>query len=183
MSTSIEKQKKVSIIFLLSYIAGLIGWFWDWGEHMGTVQSGLTYVPAHLLMNVSIVVMFGTIVLTSTFKKNMYWFSYAGILVGALLFLIQPEVGLSVLLAIPFLFFWAYAQRNKFLLRVVFLLMGLALVLVGMVVDWYWHRAHPNIGEAHNMLLVIGHQIQLVGWGIGLMSALVMFLEYRNLIN
>jgi hypothetical protein len=181
MSTSIEQQKNISIVFLISYIAGLIGWFWDWGEHMGILKLGLTYVPAHLVMNVSIVVMFATIILTSTFKKKVYWFSYTVIFVGALLFLIQPEVGVPILFITPFVFIWAYIQHNKFSLRTIFLLMGLGLVLVGVVTDWFWHRVHPDIDEAHNMLFVIGHQIQLAGWLVGVLGGLILILDHKKI--
>ncbi|MEB1807387.1 MAG: hypothetical protein LPK26_08805 [Bacillaceae bacterium] len=147
---------------------------------MGFLQSGLSYIPAHLLMNVSIMGMFGTIILTGVFKKNVFWFVYAGILVGALLFFIQHELGVLIIFFIPLVFVWNYIKHNRFLLKTTLLLFGFGLVLAGIIIDWFWHRANPDIGEAHNMLLVIGHQIQLVGWGLGLLNILVIMFLYRD---
>jgi len=50
--------------------------------------------------------------------------------------------------------------------------LGPAVVLVGGIVDIFWHQANPGAVEA-NMLLLPGHAIELAGWTLGLVGSLI----------
>lgn len=47
---------------------------------------------------------------------------------------------------------------------------GWTLTIIGVIVDGAWHQANPGADEA-NMMLLPGHQIQLIGWLGGLVGA------------
>src|SRR6266536_2070847 len=55
---------------------------------------------------------------------------------------------------------------------------GWAVTIIGVIVDVYWHGAHPGADET-NMLGLPGHQIQLVGWILGVVGVGALLLRAR----
>lgn len=52
--------------------------------------------------------------------------------------------------------------------------LGIAVVLIGLAIDLGWHRANPTANEmAMNMILLPGHQVELVGFLLGLLASVV----------
>ena len=166
-------QHRVALLVLLaSYTGGLIGWAWDYAEHLGTLQSALGQVPAHLLMQIGTISALATLPLLLPRARSLLP-SYAMFVAGLVLFLVHPVAGCIVLLALSLAAAWRFWRiaggRNAFLIMVA---VGVAIVLGGTAIDWFWHVAHPGLGEEdENMIRVPGHVIQLVGFFVGTIGA------------
>ncbi|MCG6137933.1 MAG: hypothetical protein MET45_25405 [Nostoc sp. LLA-1] len=173
MSNEVKLRFEIPVIvlriLLTTHFLGLIGWFWDCSEHIKMLQFGLGTTPAHLLMDVSALL---TVFVFSTQLNNSWW-KYILPLVGLALIIFIPSIGGIILLAIPIKFTWIQLQRNHHLWTSL-LSLGISTVLIGIVVDWFWHQSHPEVNEENiNVLLLVGHQIQLLGWFLGLIVVLM----------
>ena len=56
---------------------------------------------------------------------------------------------------------------------------GGAILLLGIVVDGWWHGAHPGAAEM-NVLVLPGHQLELIGLLIGVVLVSVLLVRSRD---
>lgn len=172
---------------------GLAGWVWDDLEHLRIIQLGLGMAPAHYLMYLSGVVVL--VALVPPWQRALgyllasVWLAAGVVLTLGAVLVIQgaPEVratlvvlGSIVLLAIPLRAAWVHTQTGRLDIWPAVAAAGVAVVLVGQIVDVFWHIANPGASEMNiNMLLLPGHQIQLAGWLVGLVGAGGVLLQRR----
>lgn len=175
----------IPLSLVVGYALGFTGWVWDWLAHLGAVEG---MALAHLLMSCSSVLVLAPLV--QWFRGGMgYLAAYGWLVVGLVLTLgpilamegTAPEVrrllaaaGGLTLLPIPLRAAWLRVQAGKPGLWPGVAAAGISVVLSGVIVDMFWHNANPGVEEMNlNMLLLPGHQIQLVGWVVGLVGASV----------
>ncbi|MER3398981.1 MAG: hypothetical protein C4315_02430 [Chloroflexota bacterium] len=146
---------------------GLTGWIWDDLEHMRLVEIGVAW--AHLLMTIGLfVALAGLVVVLSRSAGRPL--TYLGFGVGFALAFVHPLAGRALWLILPLAGVWlALRSGNR---QFALACLGPAVVLVGGIVDIFWHQANPGAVEA-NMLLLPGHAIELAGWTLGLVGSLI----------
>jgi len=124
------------LLLLAAYVLGLVGWTWDYRQHLARHDA----LPAHLLM-------------------------YLG-------------MGLALIAVILLLVNWARSTGVRPTGWTAVAVAGWAVTIIGVIVDVYWHGAHPGADET-NMLGLPGHQIQLVGWILGVVGVGALLLRAR----
>lgn len=146
---------------------GLTGWVWDDLEHMRLVEIGVAW--AHLLMTIGLFVTLAGLVVAlgrSAGRLPAYLAFGAGFGLAFVHLLAGRMVWLVLALAAVRL--GLRSGNRQFALAC----LGPAVVLVGAVVDMFWHQANPGVVEA-NMLLLPGHAIELAGWTLGLVGSIL----------
>lgn len=171
-------------LLVVSYSAGLSGWLWDWQAHLSAADTTI----AHLVMNgSSIVILVVLASLAPVFAgREGYLLTYSGLLIGLALLIVssmrdQP-IGVVIGSLLLLRSAWLEWRNNR---RAVLAVAGIAIILVGIVVDAFWHEAFPEPvgGEAGpNMLLQPGHLMTLVGWVLGFVGAVVLVLGWGSLL-
>ena len=173
-------------LLVVSYTAGSSGWLWDWQAHLSATDPTI----AHLMMNGSSIVIL--VVLASLAPvysgRNGSLLTYSGLVMGLALLIVSSMkdqligvvIGSLLLLLLLLRSAWLEWRNDR---RAVLAVAGIAVVLVGIVVDAFWHEAYPEPmgGEAGaNMLLLPGHLMMLVGWVLGLVGAGILMLGGRS---
>lgn len=165
-----RKPLSFALALVAGYALGLIGWTWDTLEHLRSVQLGFGPAPAHYLSALGIVLVLAVLVpLRSRVVRHLP--VYVWLAIGAtVLFFVQPVAGSIMLLALLLRASRPRTRQTSYVLYAV-ASAGVALVLTGSAIDWFWHTANPVVNEeTANMLLMPGHQVQLLGWSIGLVG-------------
>lgn len=156
---------------VIGYAVGLVGWVWDYLEHLGTVQLGLGATPAHYLMYLGLVVAVAALVRPWARVRLAYAWLAASVIV---LMFVQPVAGSAALLVLPLRSVWLHAKEGSTGRWPAVAALGAAVVLAGFAADWFWHAANPGVSEhGLSMLRLPGHRIQLAGWLVGLAGAVV----------
>ncbi|HEY7416433.1 MAG TPA: hypothetical protein VH593_14665 [Ktedonobacteraceae bacterium] len=172
-------------VLALGYVLGMLGWMWDWQGHL----RGIEFIPAHLLMILSAILTLIVIIRWAPpwSRSRSYLLSYVWLIVGvgfvfgSILFA-QPAVfpiGGVILLVLPLYVAWTQMRDRHLKLWNIFATEGVAVVLVGYIVDSFWHMLHANARD-FNIMLLPGHQIELLGWVVGLLGAAIMLLYSRT---
>lgn len=168
----------VAPMLIIVYALGLAGWTWDWLEHLRWLHLGEKL--AHLLMYLS-----GVLVIVALIpplrQTGAYVLAYAWLVAGvALLLFVHPLAGIAALLPLPVRAAWVQTRRQLspwFGLTAA----GVALVLTGVAVDWFWHQANPGVHAGVNILLQPSHALQFAGWVVGFVGSGFFLLSRTNL--
>jgi len=168
MQTARPKFQASEVIGLgltAGFALGFIGWVWDDLEHQRVLQFGAAW--AHLLMTLGLfVALAGVVVALGRLTGRLP--AYLAFGAGFGLSFVHPLAGRAVWLGLALGAAWlaARAGNRGFGLGC----LGLGVVIIGGVVDMFWHQANPGVVET-NMLLLPGHAIELAGWGLGLVGS------------
>ncbi len=174
MSIIGERPRFIPLLLGTGYALGLVGWGWDWLEHLGTLRLGFGAAPAHYLMYLGAILVLMMLIL-AWLPTTEYRLAYIWLMGSVILAFIQPLIGSLALLALPIRAVWVRWRDGSLDLWSALALAGIVLVLSGIAVDWFWHTANPGVTEeSMNMLLLPGHQLQLAGWLVGAVGASVM---------
>jgi hypothetical protein len=186
-------------ILAAAYGLGAAGWLLDWRSHLAIVAdpgAARTMSLAHSFMYAAaavVVVMLAVAADRGLSPAAQAWLWGAGAI--ATLVLVAPPVLMmaagvragwlmgymsatgmvpSVLPLLAWTFWVGWLLVRQVGLRGAATAgLGIAVVLLGHGVDLAWHRANPATNDmAMNMLLLPGHQIQLVGFAVGLLGSL-----------
>jgi hypothetical protein len=171
MSDHRNSRPSFLVAILVFYGLGLLGWTWDWLEHLGVSQFGEK--PAHLVMYLS-----GVVVVALSLAPQRgplrYFLAYGWLLAGVgLLMGVNPLLGAFVLLPLPLYAAWVRAKSSLGGWAGL-AAGGVTLVLLGVGIDWLWHQANPSVLHmGFNTLFQPGHALQLAGWLLGLCASAV----------
>ena len=186
-------------ILAAGYGLGATGWLLDWRSHLTIVAdpgAARTMSLAHSFMYAAAAVV--VLMLAIAAGRRLSQATEAGLWgAGAVatLVLVGPPVlmmaagvragwlmgymsGTGMVPSVLPLLAWTFwvgwlLVRQVGLRRAATAGLGIAVVLLGLGVDLAWHRANPAANDmAMNMLLLPGHQIQLVGFLVGLLGSL-----------
>lgn len=171
MSDHRNSRPPFLVSILVFYGLGLLGWTWDWLEHLGVTQLGEK--PAHLVMYSSGVVVVA-LALAPQRGLARYFLAYGWLLAGVgLLMGVNPLLGVLVLLPLPLYAAWVRAKSSLGGWAGL-AAGGVAVVLPGVGLDWLWHQANPSVLHmGFNTLYQPGHALQLAGWLLGLLASAV----------
>jgi hypothetical protein len=87
-------------------------------------------------------------------------------------------MGLALIAVVLLLVNWARSMGVRPTAWKAVAVAGWAVAIIGVIVDGYWHGAHPG-AEGTNMLDLPGHQIQLIGWILGVVGVGALLLRVR----
>ncbi len=184
----------------VAYGLGALGWILDWRSHLAIASDPAaagTMNRAHtmLYLGALLAVLTLALALNATLSRGgRVWLWSTG--AGCVLILAGPPL-LMMGAGIRAAWLMGYMTATGMIAGVVPLLiwvlailwlcvrrgwirgaggagLGIAVVLIGLAIDLGWHRANPAANEmAMNVILLPGHQVELVGFVLGLLASLV----------
>jgi len=193
----------------MANLLGMVGWIWDWQGHL----NGVTLQAAHIAMDLGALAIVLALVVAArgTPFRSAFLISYM-LLTMAALVVLGPMVLMDLysrstvaatlmqaymrslrttggipfalpLLAMALWAAWLWLRAGAFEGWRVAVAAGLAVLVVGVLVDVYWHPAHPmatDIGAYMNTMTLPGHQLQLVGFALGCVGAVLGIWSWRE---
>ncbi len=150
----------------VGFALGFIGWVWDDLEHLRILQLGVAW--AHLLMTIGLFVALAGVAVAMGRSAGRLP-AYLAFAAGFGLSFVYPLAGRAVWLGLALGAAWLAVRAGSrgFGLGC----LGLGVVLIGGIIDMFWHQANPGAVET-NMLLLPGHAVELAGWGLGLVGSI-----------
>lgn len=162
-----QASEVISAGLAAGFALGFIGWVWDDLEHQRILQLGVAW--AHLLMTFGLfVALAGMVVALGRSVGRLP--AYLAFLAGFGLSFVHPLAGRAVWLGLALGVAWLAVRAGSRGFGLAGL--GLAVVIIGGIVDVFWHRANPGVVET-NLLLLPGHAVELAGWGLGLAGSVL----------
>lgn len=187
---------------LVANLLGMVGWIWDWqghlngvaiqGAHVAMDLGALSIVLAlvlaarrtpflsallisYVLLILAAIVVLGPMVLMGLYSRS----TLAANLMQSYMGSLRTTGGIPFalpLLALALWAAWLWLRAGGFEGWRLAVAGGLAILAGGVIVDVFWHQTHPMVTDAGpymNTLMLPGHQLQLLGFVIGGVGALV----------
>jgi hypothetical protein len=193
---------------LIANVLGVVGWIWDWQGHLNGVTLQAAHIAidlgalaivlalvvaarrtsfrsasliSYVLLTMVALVVLGPMVLMGLYSRS----TAAATLMQAYMGSLRTTGG--ILFALPLLVLalwaaWLWLRAGAFEGWRVAVAGGLAVLAVGVLVDVYWHQTHPMVtdtGAYMNTLTLPGHQLQLLGFTIGCVGAVLGISSWR----
>lgn len=194
---------------LLMALLGVVGWIWDWQGHLngvilqgahiamdlGALMTVLALIVAarrtpfrsaslvsYVLLIMVVLVVLGPMVLMGLYRRS----AAAATLMQAYMGSLRTTGGIPFalpLLALALWAAWLWLRAGAFEVWRVAVAAGLAVLAAGVLIDVYWHQTHPMVsdtGAYMNTLTLPGHQLQLLGFAVGCVGAVLGISSWRE---
>ena len=194
-------------MLLVTILVGTIGWIWDWLGHRSgvTIQSAHLTID----LGAFSIVLALVLAARRTALASAWLISYAllilfvVVVLGPMVLMVlysrssgrQPDAGVhgiaqddgwnsirSASASVARWAAWPWLRAGAFEGWRLFVAGGLATLAVGVLVDVYWHQTHPMVTDTSqymNTLTLPGHQLQLLGFVIGGIGAVIGVSSWR----
>lgn len=196
-------------ILVIANVLGAVGWVLDWQGHLNGVTLQAAHVAmdvgalaivlalvvavrrtsfrssfliSYLLLVLVALVVLGPVVLMGLYRRS----ALAATLMQAYMGSLRATGGIPFalpLLALALWAAWLWLRAGALEGWRVAVVGGLAALAVGVLVDVYWHQTHPMLsdtGAYMNTLTLPGHQLQLLGFVIGGVAAVLGLPSWRG---
>ena len=194
---------------LMANLVGMVGWVWDWQAHLNGVTLQAAHIAmdlgalaivlalvvaarrtpfrsafliSYVLLIMAAVVVLGPMVLMDLYSRS----TVAATLMQAYMQSLRTTGGIPFalpLLALALWAAWLWLRAGAFEGWRVAVAAGLAVLGVGVLLDVYWHQTHPMVtdtGAYMNTLILPGHQLQLLGFVLGCVGAVLGISSWRE---
>lgn len=194
---------------LLMALLGVVGWIWDWQGHLNgvTLQAAhiamdfgalaiilalivaarrtpfrSAFLVSYVLLIMVVLVVLGPMVPMGLYRRS----AAAATLMQTYMGSLRTTGGIPFalpLLALALWAAWLWLRARAFEVWRVMVAGGLAVLAVGVLIDVYWHQTHPMVTDAGaymNTLTLPGHQLQLLGFAVGCVGAVLGISSWRE---
>ncbi len=171
------------LVIAIGYLSGLIGWIYDYLEHLGVIYQlfGIDPYSTTILNGHTPQYIGGLIILIALIPpqpqrtRTLMAYGLLALIIAIRLIANLSGafiIGLLVTIAVPVGIMLFHLQDKSLHPAIAAIATGIVIVSVGLVVDRYWHLSHPEVTGPYNMLGAPGHVLEIVGWLIGSIGAM-----------